>query len=110
MKKTVKRKEAVSVIAQAHTIVNDDRQDQYGDPVENAVADAIVAATMGVIISPSDVVRVMIAKKVRRTALNDNQDTRIDIVGYTEILDRTIAAEKSGETRKIAAQMLEHLL
>lgn len=106
----MKKKPQESVIQSADAIVNSERQAEYGDPVENAVAEAIIAATMGLIVSPSDIARTMIAVKTRRTALNDKRDTRIDLIGYTEILDRVIQAEANGETKKIAATMLEHLL
>lgn len=99
-----------TIIQTAAEIVDVEREAEYGNPVENAVADAIIAATMGVTVSASDTVRVMLAKKIRRTALNVKQDTMVDVVGYTEILDRVIEAERTGESRDIAKTLIEHLL
>jgi hypothetical protein len=106
----MKKKPQPTAIKIAGDVVDVNRQMQYGDPVVNRVADAIIASTMGVEVSPSDICRVLIAMKMRRSAVNDKQDTRVDIIGHTEILDRTIAAEKSGETKRIARELLRHLL
>lgn len=100
----------VRIIDKASVIVDVEREAEYGNPVVNAVAEAAIAATMGVMLSPSDVVRVMIAKKIRRTENSGKEDTRVDIIGYTEILDRTIKAERSGETQSIAKALFAHLL
>lgn len=105
-----KKEPRKSAIAIAGETVDVNRQSQYGDPVVNRVADAIIASAMGVEVSASDVCRVLIAMKTRRSALNDKQDTRVDMIGHTEILDRVIAAEKSGETKRIATNLLRHLL
>lgn len=85
----------MSIIDKAKTIVDNDRQSQYGDPVENAELQAQVASIIiGRPISALDCNGVNLAQKIVRMGRSNKEDTRVDVVGYTEIRDRLMKKEE----------------
>jgi hypothetical protein len=100
-----------SILAEADSTVNSTRQDEYGDPVENAVREAIVATvTRGKLITPSDVTGVKLAFKLVRSGRGHKRDTNVDIAGYAEINERVQSAEQYGDTKTIARRLLQGLI
>ena len=100
-----------SILKEADRTVNATRQDEYGDPVENAVREAIVAtASRGKLITPSDVTGVKLAFKLVRSGRGYKRDTNVDIAGYAEINQRVQEAEESGDTKIIARNILHGLI
>lgn len=79
----------MSALLRALEVVNGPRQEAYGPPEESF---ARIAAMWGAIlhraITPQEVALCMIALKVCREANKPGHDNRVDIAGYTEILDR----------------------
>lgn len=72
-------------------MVNEDRQDEYGDPEGNYIRAARIASLMtGKDFDASDVVNVMIAVKLARQAMRHKRDNLVDACGYIEILDKVI--------------------
>lgn len=98
-----------SVLEKAIKIVNSERQAEYGDPVENRVRAALVAAGMGRILSPRDIVLSELSTKIVRVGRGTKEDTKIDIAGYAEILDRIDNAERNGLLKEIAIKLLPWL-
>ena len=78
-----------SVLLQAESIVNNDRNEQYGDA--NAAFELyseILKTTFGIDLTPSDVCKVMIAVKLGRLKYKYKEDSIIDTCGYLELLNR----------------------
>jgi hypothetical protein len=98
-----------SVLERAIEIVNSERQAEYGDPVENRVRAALVSAGMGRSLSPRDIVLSELSTKIVRVGRGNKEDTKVDLAGYAEILDRIDRAEASGELKKIAQTLLPWL-
>lgn len=96
-----------SILDQADKAVNSTRQAEYGDPLENAVREALVAtATTGKPITPVDVVQVMHAKKMVRSGKGHHEDSNVDQAGYSEIRDRVQAAWADGTVQKLVRKIL----
>jgi len=78
----------------ALSLVDGDRQADYGDPVENMrrIGECWRAA-FGWDASPRHVALAMIFVKAVREANKPKQDNRVDLHGYTDVLDRCVEAE-----------------
>lgn len=100
-----------NVTLDAFHAVNEDRQKEYGDPIENAVREAIImSVTTEFAATPTDMVQAFLAKKMVRSGKPYRRDTQVDIAGFSEILDRVRVAELEGKTREIARKLVGHLL
>lgn len=102
------RKPQSTVLNKADAAVNNDRQAEYGDPVENAVREALVATIVArKPITPNDTVQVMSAKKMVRSGTGKNhEDSNVDQAGYADIRDRVQKATDSGEIQQIVRDIL----
>jgi hypothetical protein len=98
-----------TVLDKAIQIVNSERQAEYGDPVENRVRASLVAAGMGRLLTPRDVVLAELSTKIVRVGRGTKEDTKIDIAGYAEILDRIDRADADGDLKMIAQTLLPWL-
>lgn len=78
-----------SILAEADTIINGPRRDAYGDVRQSFTA---VAHTWSDIlkhpVTPQQVALCMIALKLHREANKPSRDNRVDVCGYTALLDR----------------------
>jgi hypothetical protein len=91
----------VNILDKAKATVDSSRQNEYGDPVENWVATALIATiTQRKPITPEDVVQVMCAAKGVRAGRNHKEDTNIDSAGYAEIRERVQKAFRNGRCRR----------
>lgn len=96
-----------SVIREAAIKINIEGDKQYGDPVENAVREALVAsATTGKQITPADVVKVLMSKKQVRAGKGFHHDSNVDLAGYAEIHDRVLVAMQDGTVQKMVENIL----
>ena len=78
-----------SVLLQAESIVNNDRNEQYGDANEAFELYAkILETTFGIVLTPSELCKVMIAVKLGRLKYKYKEDSIIDTCGYLELLNR----------------------
>lgn len=70
-------------------LVNENRQNDYGDPIRNFERIAEVATNvLGVILTPKDVALFFICVKLVREGQIHKRDNLLDLACYTEILDR----------------------
>lgn len=95
------------ILKGASHAVNSDRQGEYGDPVENAVKQAIIVCAMtGLPLSPLDCNSVNFAQKIVRMGIHSKEDTLVDVAGYTEIRARIIEAFQAGTVQDIVEEIL----
>lgn len=100
----------MNILLEAHAVVDQTRQDDYGDPVINAVRQAIImTAVRGKTFTPSDITATMLTVKLARS-VKYKHDTNVDLAGYADINERVQAAEESGLTTVIARRLLAGLL
>jgi hypothetical protein len=79
------RDEAVGM--EATKLVTGERQEAYGDPVENYERQAaFISAIVGVEVSRRQAIHIMIALKMCRDLTNPLRDNEVDICGYATIL------------------------
>lgn len=70
-------------------LVNNDRQDDYGDPVENLIRIAqVVSNVLDRDFTPRDVAMFFICVKMVREGKIHKKDNLLDMACYAEILDR----------------------
>lgn len=82
-----------TMLEEAQAIVDGGREQDYPDPVKNFRDISVMASLMtGKYLSPQDCVRVLIAVKLTRDAFTERYDNKLDIVGYTYILNKIIDA------------------
>lgn len=88
-------KEYESILAEAHMIVNGDRQQDYGDPGRSLQRVAMMwSAIMGQEVKPEQVPLCMIALKISRECHQHKRDNLVDIAGYAELL--SMVSDKGG--------------
>ena len=78
-----------SVLIEAETIINGERQADYSDPIEsfNTIS-KIASAIIGRDISATECCKVMMAVKHARQQFKHKRDNQVDLAGYSEILNR----------------------
>ena len=70
-------------------LINNDRQDDYGDPVENLERiSQVVSAVLDRGITPKEVALFFMCVKLVREGQKHKRDNLLDIACYAEILDR----------------------
>ncbi|MFZ9272071.1 MAG: DUF6378 domain-containing protein [Ilumatobacteraceae bacterium] len=75
--------------SECERLVNSNRQDDYGDPVENLERIAsVVSSVLNKDISPREITLIMIAIKLCREGSGHKRDNLLDMACYAEILDR----------------------
>lgn len=80
-----------SILLEAESIVNGERNTQYGDAKEAfQVYVGICKSAFGLDLSSADVAKVMIAIKLGRERFKHKRDNLVDLTGYTEILNRLL--------------------
>lgn len=80
-----------SILLKAHKIVNGDRNEQYGDPLEAFSAYSNIALEVfGIEVSPVTIAKIMIAVKLGRLKYKWKEDSAIDVCGYMEILNQLL--------------------
>ena len=78
----------MSILKKAEAIVNSKARD-YGDPVDNMNKIAKLATILtGKTLTDSDICKVQIALKLTREINKHKEDNLVDLVGYTEILNK----------------------
>jgi hypothetical protein len=84
-----KKEEVKSILTEAESIVNGDRDVQYGDPNEAFKEYSnILDATFGIKLTPAEICKVQIAIKLGRLKYKHKRDSVVDLCGYAEILNR----------------------
>jgi Domain of unknown function (DUF6378) len=83
----------MSILNDAATILNGNRNADYGDPVMNFKRIANIANLMGAQVTALDCVNVLIALKLSREAHNHKEDNLIDAAAYLEIKNMIIEYE-----------------
>lgn len=79
----------MSIIEQAKSLVDGQRQDDYGNMDESFTRIAgLWSAYLGVTVNKFDVAKMMILLKVSRSKYNNHLDSLVDCVGYVECIDR----------------------
>lgn len=73
----------------AKQMVDENRQEQYGNPVKNYTDAAMISSMLrNKVFNAQDIVTIMIVVKLIRQRNKHKEDNLIDIAGYTEILNR----------------------
>ena len=84
-----KKEEVKSILTEAESIVNGDRNVQYGNPKEAFKEYSnILEATFGIKLTPAEICKVQIAIKLGRLKYKYKRDSVVDLCGYAEILNR----------------------
>jgi hypothetical protein len=84
-----KKEEVKSILTEAESIVNGDRNVQYGNPNEAFKEYSnILETTFGVKLTPAEICKVQIAVKLGRLKYKHKRDSVVDLCGYAEILNR----------------------
>jgi hypothetical protein len=84
-----KKAEVKSILTEAESIVNGDRDVQYGNPNEAFKEYSnILEATFGIKLTPAEICKVQIAIKLGRLKYKHKRDSVVDLCGYAEILNR----------------------
>jgi ribosomal protein S27E len=102
----------MSILTEAETLVNGDRREAYGDPVQMGEnIGKIWEVILGVSVSPRQVQMCMIGLKLVRELNKPRRDNRVDIAGYAEILERVTEEEEnpSISLRDLAGEPEENL-
>lgn len=78
-----------SLLMQAERVVNGDRNEQYGDPniAFQEYAD-ILSTTFDIHLTPEQICKVQMAIKLGRLKYKFKEDSLLDLMGYSEILNR----------------------
>jgi hypothetical protein len=78
-----------SILLEANGIVNGDRNEQYGDPLQAFKEYSnILEANFGIKLTPAEICKVQIAIKLGRLKYKHKRDSVVDLCGYAEILNR----------------------
>lgn len=78
-----------SILEEAQEILEGERESDYGDPVANFNRISRIASSiLDYTISPEECVVVMMAVKLSREQYKHKRDNLVDLVAYTEILNR----------------------
>jgi len=81
----------MNIVQEAQSIVNGDRQKEYGDMEDSFTRIAgLWSAYLGVDIDMFDVGKMMILLKVSRAKNKNHRDSYVDIVGYVECIDKLL--------------------
>jgi hypothetical protein len=84
-----KKEDVKSILTEAESIVNGDRNVQYGNPNEAFKEYSnILEATFGIKLTPAEICKVQIAIKLGRLKYKHKRDSVVDLCGYAEILNR----------------------
>jgi hypothetical protein len=83
------KKDKESLLSQADKIVNGDRNEQYGDAKQafSEYSD-ILKTTFNILLTPEEICKVMMAIKLGRLKYKFKEDSVVDLMGYSEILNR----------------------
>ena len=77
-----------SCMTEAQNIVNRDRRDSYGHPLDNHQRTADFWGTyLGIKLTPEDVCMLNILQKISRSMHSLKRDSIVDIIGYAENVD-----------------------
>lgn len=102
---TAQTTEELSLLQQAHNLINGGRQRDYGNKLQNFAQTAMIWQGIlahklqpGQTITPEDVGLLMIGLKMSRLAKTpDHQDSILDIAGYAGCIDILQAERMRGE-------------
>lgn len=90
----------MGILSEAQSIVDGDRQDHYGDPVENFEAIAEFWSTYlrrrkltVAPLAPKDVAMMMVLLKAAREANVPKHDNILDMAGYADLYHRCVESE-----------------
>lgn len=90
-------KKSCSIIQEAHSLVNGERKESYGDIEESfSRISGLWSAYLGMSIDSLDVAKMMILLKVSRAKNNNHRDSYVDIVGYVDCIDSILHKIKNG--------------
>lgn len=83
------KNEIKSVLLEAESIVNGDRDVQYGDSLKAFTEYSnILETNFGIKLTPSEICKVQMAIKLGRLKYKYKRDSIVDLCGYAEILNR----------------------
>lgn len=78
-----------SVLKEAESIVNGDRDVQYGNPLQAFEEYSnILETNFGIKLTPAEICKVQMAIKLGRLKYKYKRDSIVDLCGYAEILNR----------------------
>lgn len=79
----------MTILEEAERLTSTDREDQYGDPLQNWTRTArLMSAVLGREVTPSQAILCMIGVKLARLAHEMKRDSVVDIAGYARLLER----------------------
>lgn len=88
-KENVYMENNTSLLLQAEKIVNGDRDEQYGNPSQAFQEYSnILKTTFDIDLTPEQICKVQMAIKLGRLKYKFKQDSLLDLIGYSEILNR----------------------
>lgn len=105
-----------SFLEEAYSLVNGDRQAQYGSPLESFERTArLWSEVLGIEVTPEQVALCLVQLKMSREIANPKRDNLVDIAGYVEVVsmiererDRRDALEFASRARHPAAMHAEY--
>ncbi len=84
-----------SMTEEAQSIVNGERQQDYGNINDSFQRIAgLWSAYTGITIDKFDVAKMMMLLKISRAKLGNHRDSYVDIVGYVECVDKLLAMDE----------------
>jgi len=89
----------MSILSDAESLVNGDRQSQYGSPTSNMRDIAELASRMiNIKITASDIAMILLCVKLGRLKYQYKRDSVVDLCGYAEIYSRCQEEVLNGST------------
>jgi hypothetical protein len=83
-----------SILMEAESLVNGERQESYADPLINFKRISDIASSItGRVLSPKDCCLVLVATKLARELHKHKRDNLTDACGYLEIYERLVEAK-----------------
>lgn len=83
---------------EAQSIVNGERQQDYGDINDSFLRIAgLWSAYLGIHVDKYDVAKMMMLLKVSRAKDKNHRDSYVDIVGYVECVDKLMALDVANQ-------------
>lgn len=97
----------MSILSEAQNIVDGDRQQTYGTPLENHTRTAeLWSAYLGTKVTARDVCMMNILQKCSRDRFKPHRDNLVDIAGYAENAQRCEPSLEHPNPRSLLAKAL----
>jgi len=89
----------INILQTADNLVNGDRQEDYGHPIEDFSRTAkLWSAVKGVEFTAEDVAMFMICVKISRQVNKPKEDNLVDLAGYAQTLQMVLDKRKENNT------------